>query len=98
MIKCSKGREQILTALSSEVGISNQKEEEEDLELRKSFNWGLLARELTYFFASSLSAPFLFSSDSPMVPGRGHTQERTKTHRNATGGGEGSVGATGREV
>lgn len=75
MIKCSKGREQILTALSSEVGISNQKEEEEDLELRKSFNWGLLARELTYFFASSLSAPFLFSSDSPMVPGRGHTQE-----------------------
>ena len=32
MIKCSKGREQILTALSSEVGISNQKEEEEDLE------------------------------------------------------------------
>lgn len=33
MIKCRKGREQILTALSSEVSISNQKEEEEDLEL-----------------------------------------------------------------
>ena len=59
--------------------------------------------ELSCFFYESMDVGNLISCSSASSTtykcgGRGHTQERTKTHRNATGGGEGSVGATGREV
>lgn len=65
-----KRREQILTALSSEVGISNQEEEEEDLCFESPLT-GACWQESghIFFFASSLSAPSLSPEGSSMVPG-----------------------------
>ena len=59
--------------------------------------------ELSCFFYDPVDVGNLISGSSAFSTtykcgGRGHTQECTKTHRNATEGGEGSVGATGREV
>ena len=59
--------------------------------------------ELSWFFDDPADVGNLISGSSAFSTtykcgGRGHAQECTKTHSNATEGGGGSVGATGREV
>ena len=59
--------------------------------------------ELSCFLYDSMHVGNLISGSSAFSTtykcgGRGHAQECTKTHSNATEGGGGSVGATGREV